>query len=157
MIRWRWTCPGAMKLTWGNIVPGQQIIMWTRGNACPGTIMTPGKFTVPGSCEQALNVFLYTETFSILVVSLFYDLCKYLAINKYCYLNKEECNLNQSKDVSFVKWVAKNNSWNNGDRHKIHQIFQTNCFVFVVSLVWRTVHGSAMTQIKAHLMKKHCN
>ena len=28
----------------------------------------------------------------------------------YCYLNKEECNLNQSKDDSFVERVAKNNS-----------------------------------------------
>ena len=26
-----------------------------------------------------------------------------------CYLNKGECNLNQSKDDSFVEWVAKNN------------------------------------------------
>ena len=32
----------------------------------------------------------------------------------HCYLNKEECNLNQSKCDSFVKRVAKNNSWNNG-------------------------------------------
>ena len=28
----------------------------------------------------------------------------------YCYLNKGECDLNQSKDGSFVKWVAKNNN-----------------------------------------------
>ena len=27
----------------------------------------------------------------------------------YCYLNKGECNLNQSKDDSFVERVAKNN------------------------------------------------
>ena len=27
-----------------------------------------------------------------------------------CYLNKGECNLNQSKDDSFVELVAKNNS-----------------------------------------------
>ena len=40
----------------------------------------------------------------------------------YCHLNKGECDLNQSKDDSFVKWVAKNNNWNNGDRHKIHEI-----------------------------------
>ena len=38
----------------------------------------------------------------------------------YCYLKKGECNLNQSIDDSFVERVAKNNSWNNGDRHKIH-------------------------------------
>ena len=31
-----------------------------------------------------------------------------------CYLNKEECNLNQTKDDSFVERVAKNNSSNNG-------------------------------------------
>ena len=28
----------------------------------------------------------------------------------YCYLNKGECNLNQSKDDSFVERVTKNNS-----------------------------------------------
>ena len=28
----------------------------------------------------------------------------------YCYLNKGECNLSQSKDDSFVEQVAKNNS-----------------------------------------------
>ena len=33
----------------------------------------------------------------------------------------------------FVKRVAKNNSWNNGGRHKIHQIFPINCFGFVNS------------------------
>ena len=52
-----------------------------------------------------------------------------------CYLNKGECNLNQSKDDSFVERVAKNNSWNNGDRHKIHEIFLINCFVFIITLV----------------------
>ena len=36
---------------------------------------------------------------------------------------QRRCNLNQSKDDSFVERVAMNNSWNNGDRHKIHQIF----------------------------------
>ena len=72
----------------------------------------------------------------------------------YCYLNKGECNLNQSKDDSFVERVAKNNSWNNGDRHKIHEIFLISCFVFIITLVWKTVHSSAMTQIKAHLMEK---
>ena len=45
-------------------------------------------------------------------------------------LNKGERNLNQSKDDSFVERVAKNNRWNNGDRHKIHMIFLINCFVF---------------------------
>ena len=69
-------------------------------------------------------------------------------------LNKGECNLNQSKHDFFVERVAKNNSWNNGDRHKIHEIFQINCFVFVITLVWKTVYSSAMTQIKAHLMEK---
>ena len=46
-----------MNLPWGNEVdPGQQIIMRTRGNACPGAVITPGYFTVPGSCEQALSI-----------------------------------------------------------------------------------------------------
>ena len=31
-----------MKLTQGNIAPGQQIIMWTQGNSCPGAIITLG-------------------------------------------------------------------------------------------------------------------
>ena len=39
----------------------------------------------------------------------------------FCYLNKGECNLNQLKYDSFVERVAKNNNWNNGDRHKIHE------------------------------------
>ena len=72
----------------------------------------------------------------------------------YCDLNKGECHLNQSKEDSFVKWVAKNSNWNNGDRHKIHEIFLFNCFVFVIILVWQTVHSSAMTQITANLMEK---
>ena len=52
-------------------------------------------------------------------------------------LNKGECNLNQSKYDSFVERVAKNNSWNNGDRHKIHEIFLSNCFVFVITPDWK--------------------
>ena len=64
----------------------------------------------------------------------------------YCYLNKGECNLNQSKDGSFVERVPKNNSWNNGDRHKIHEIFIINCFVFVITLVWKIVQSWAMTR-----------
>ena len=63
----------------------------------------------------------------------------------YCYLNKGEFDLNPSKDDSFVKRVAENNSWNNGDLHKIHEIFLINCFVFVITLVWKTVHSSAVT------------
>ena len=31
-----------MNLPRGNIAPGQQIIMWKRGNAYPGAIITPG-------------------------------------------------------------------------------------------------------------------
>ena len=49
----------------------------------------------------------------------------------YCDLNKGECDLNESKDDSFVKRVAKNNNWNNGDRHKIHEIFLIDCFAFL--------------------------
>ena len=73
----------------------------------------------------------------------------------YCYLNKGECNLNQSKDDCFVERVVKNNSWDNGDRHKVHEIFLINCFIFVITVVWKTVRSSAMTQIKAHSMEKN--
>ena len=69
-------------------------------------------------------------------------------------LNKGECDSNQSKDDPFVKRVAKNNSWDNGVRHKIHEISLINCFVFVTVLVWQTVHSSAMTQVTANLMEK---
>ena len=50
--------------------------------------------------------------------------------------------------------MAKNNNWNNGDRHKIHEIFLINCFVFVIILVWQIVHSSAVTQITETLMEK---
>ena len=73
----------------------------------------------------------------------------------YCDLNKRECDLNQSKDGFFVKRVAKNNSWNNGDRHKIHEIFLTNCFAFLITLVWQTVRSSAMTQIYSKLNEEN--
>ena len=53
----------------------------------------------------------------------------------YCYVNKEECNLNQLKDNTFVERVAKNNSRNNSDHHKIHEIFLIYCFIFVIALV----------------------
>ena len=56
----------------------------------------------------------------------------------------------------FCWTVAKNNSWNNGDRHKIHEIFLIICFIFDITPVWKTAHSSAMTQIKAHLMENHC-
>ena len=46
-------------------------------------------------------------------------------------------------------------SWNNGDRHKIYEIFLINCFVFVIILVWQTVHSWAMTQITANLTEKN--
>ena len=62
-------------------------------------------------------------------------------------VNKEECDLNQSL-------LAKNNNWNNGDRHKIHEVFLINCFVLVTVLFWRTVHSFGMTQITANLMEK---
>ena len=65
---------------------------------------------------------------------------------------------NQSKDDSFVERVTKNNNWNNEDRHKIQEKFLINFFVFVVTLVWQTVHGSATTQIAANVNngRKHC-
>ena len=76
----------------------------------------------------------------------------------HCYLNKAECNSSKSKDDFFVEWVAKNNSWNNGDHHKFHEIILIKCFVFFVTLVLKTVNSSAMTQIKVYFNgKKHCN
>ena len=71
-----------------------------------------------------------------------------------CYINKGECDLNQSKDDSCVKRVTKNNNWNNGDRHKIYEIFLINCFVFVIILVWQPVNSLAMTHITATLIEK---
>ena len=65
-----------------------------------------------------------------------------------CYLNKEEYNLNQTKDDSFVECVAKNNSWNYGVCHKVHEIFLINCFVFDIALVWKTVHSWAMATLR---------
>ena len=74
-----------------------------------------------------------------------------------CYLNKEECNLNQTKDDSYVERVAKNNSWNNDVCHKVHEIFLINCFVFDITLVWKTVHSTQLgnDQTEAHLMEKN--
>ena len=77
------------------------------------------------------------------------DFCYLPWRSGYCDLNKGECDFNQSKDDSFVKRVVKNNNWNNGDRHKIHEIFLINCFLFVIIIVWQKVHSSAMTQITA--------
>ena len=48
-----------------------------------------------------------------------------------CYLNTEECNLNQTKDDSFVERVVKNNSWNNGVFLKVHEIVQINSLFFI--------------------------
>ena len=94
-----------------------------------------------------MHSFLPLRTLQLTPVSIWRSGC--------CYLNKGECNLNQSTDDSFVKRLAKNNnSWNNDDRHKIHQFFLINCFVFVIIPVWKTVHSWEMTQIKAHLMEK---
>ena len=47
------------------------------------------------------------------------------------FLTKGKCSLNQSRVDPFVGRVAKNNS----DRHKIHEIFLTNCFVLVITLL----------------------
>ena len=60
----------------------------------------------------------------------------------FCYWNKRECDLNQSKDGSFVKRVAKNNNWNNGDRHKIHKKFLIKCFRCNSSLTNSTQFGN---------------
>ena len=72
----------------------------------------------------------------------------------YCSHNKGECSLNQSNVDSFVGRVAKDNSENNGDRHKIHKVFPTNRFVLVVTLVWKIVYSSATAQITAYLQEK---
>ena len=53
-------------------------------------------------------------------------------LSGYCSQKKGECNLNQSNVDSFAGRVAKNNSKNNGDCHKIHKVFPTYCFVLVV-------------------------
>ena len=71
----------------------------------------------------------------------------------YCYWNKRECGLNQSRVDSFVGRVAKNNSQNDSDRHKIHEIFLANCLVLVITLLWQIVHSSLMTQTLANLME----
>ena len=38
---------------------------------------------------------------------------------------------------------------------KVMRFFLINCFVFVITLVWKTVHSSAMIQIEAHFMEKN--
>ena len=73
----------------------------------------------------------------------------------YCNRNKGECDLNQSNVGSFVEGVAKNNSRNNGYRHKIHKIFLIDCFALVITLVWKAVHSSAISQVTAKLLKKN--
>ena len=45
-----------------------------------------------------------------------------------------ECDLNQSNVDSFVARVAKNNSRNNVDCHRIFKIFLINCFGTVITL-----------------------
>ena len=49
--------------------------------------------------------------------------------------NKGKLDLNKSKVNSFVSLVAKNSCEINGDRHKTYNIFPTNCFVLVITLV----------------------
>ena len=114
--------------------------------------------------EHLIILWLNPSNFDILLLSVEYGkpfallcnpkLCTRTWRSGYFYLNKGDCNLNQWKHDSFVERVAKNNSLNNGEGHKIHEIFLINCFVFLITLVCRTVHSSAMTQIKAHLMEK---
>ena len=71
-----------------------------------------------------------------------------------CCQNKGECDLNQSNVNSFVKSVARNNSKNNDDRHKIHKIFLINCFVFVITVVSKTAHGLVIAQITVNSLEK---
>ena len=48
---------------------------------------------------------------------------------------KKESNLHKSNVDSFVERVPKNNSENDGDRHKIDEIFLIDSFVLVITLV----------------------
>ena len=50
----------------------------------------------------------------------------------YCYQNKKT-GFRSIKTKVFIEQMAKNNSVNNGDRYRIHKIFQMNCFVPAVS------------------------
>ena len=61
MIRRRWTCAGAMKLTRSNVALGQQIIMWTRGNACPGVVHCTGFMWTGPQCTyfKVLKMILF--------------------------------------------------------------------------------------------------
>ena len=55
---------------------------------------------------------------------------------------------------SFVEWAAKNSGGDNGDRHRITKVFLINRLILVITLVWETVHTSAIAQIAAKLLKK---
>ena len=105
--------------------------------------------SILSSIEKKMSALMYQSkrTVTLNMVELDSLMCSPTWWSDYCDLNEEEYNLNQSKDGSFVKRMIKNNSWNNGDCPKIHEIFLINCFVFVIILVWQTVHSSAMTQI----------
>ena len=52
-----------MKLTRGNVAPGQQIIMWTRGNAYPEVVHCPGfMWTGPKSrCSLLAYINIWKE------------------------------------------------------------------------------------------------
>ena len=53
----------------------------------------------------------------------------------YCYQNKEDNYLSQSKVSGLVEQVGRRNSTDIGDYHKFHNISQMNCFIFVIALV----------------------
>ena len=70
-----------------------------------------------------------------------------------CYLEKEECNLKQTKDDFLL------NVWPRTIAETmVHEIFLINCFIFDIAVVCKTVHSWAMTKLKLNfIMEKHCN
>ena len=67
----------------------------------------------------------------------------------HCYQDKEEQDLNQSKVVQFFLWTGVQDSRNNADFPKIHNIFRINCFVLAIALVREIVLSLAKIQITA--------
>ena len=60
------------------------------------------------------------------------------------------------KDDSFVKRVAKNNNWNNGDRHKLHETFLISCFVFAIILVTQFGNDSNYSKFNGKNIAANC-
>ena len=79
-------------------------------------------------CQDTEQAYAQKPVSYIQVLTVFYALSFWQSDQ-----NKREYNLNQSDVYPFVERVAKNNSGNNGDSHKISKIL--NCFVLVKILV----------------------